>query len=100
MGYDWYDKLVHVPYGTVSINGEKLATRTGNVILLKDLFAEAIARVKEIAKEKHPDEAEKFKGILYSSPMYTYVSMREGEMRIMTVRSDKNVAVDTLIIKK
>ncbi len=58
MGYDWYDKLVHVPYGTVSINGAKLATRTGNVILLKDLFAEAIARVKEIAREKNPDEAE------------------------------------------
>ena len=58
MGYDWYDKLHHVPYGTVSINGAKLATRTGNVILLKDLFAEAIARVKEIAKEKHPDEDE------------------------------------------
>ncbi len=58
MGYDWYNELVHVPYGTVSINGAKLATRTGNVILLKDLFAEAIARVKEIAREKHPDEAE------------------------------------------
>ena len=58
MGYDWYDKLVHVPYGTVSINGAKLATRTGNVILLKDLFAEAISRVKEIAREKHPDEDE------------------------------------------
>ena len=58
MGYDWYDELVHVPYGTVSINGAKLATRTGNVILLKDLFAEAISRVAEIAKEKHPDEAE------------------------------------------
>ena len=58
MGYDWYDKLYHVPYGTVSINGAKLATRTGNVILLKDLFAEAISRVAEIAKEKHPDEAE------------------------------------------
>ena len=55
MGYDWYDKLVHVPYGTVSINGAKLATRTGNVILLKDLFAEAIARVYEIASEKNPD---------------------------------------------
>jgi arginyl-tRNA synthetase len=58
MGYDWYGKLVHVPYGTVSINGAKLATRTGNVILLKDLFAEAISRVYDIAKEKHPDEAE------------------------------------------
>ena len=58
MGYDWYDKLVHVPYGTVSINGAKLATRTGNVILLKDLFAEAISRVEEIAAEKHPDKDE------------------------------------------
>lgn len=51
-------------------------------------------------KVKYPDEAEKFKGVLYSSPMYTYISMKKGEMRIMTVRSDKNEAVDTLIIKK
>ena len=58
MGYDWFDKLVHVPYGTVSINGAKLATRTGNVILLKDLFDEAISRVYEISKEKVKDEAE------------------------------------------
>ncbi len=58
MGYDWYDELVHVPYGTVSINGSKLATRTGNVILLRDLFDEAIARVYDIAKEKHPDPDE------------------------------------------
>ena len=56
MGYEWYDRLVHVPYGTVSINGSKLATRTGNVILLKDLFAEAISRVYEISKEKNTDE--------------------------------------------
>ena len=58
MGYEWFDKLVHVPYGTVSINGAKLATRTGNVILLKDLFAEAISRVYDIAKEKNKDEEE------------------------------------------
>ncbi|MBQ8908025.1 MAG: arginine--tRNA ligase [Clostridia bacterium] len=53
MGYDFYDKLLHVPYGTVSINGEKLATRTGNVILLKDLFAQAIEKVKGVMEEKH-----------------------------------------------
>ena len=58
MGYEWFDKLVHVPYGTVSIGGAKLATRTGNVILLKDLFKEAISRVADITREKHPDEAE------------------------------------------
>ncbi len=59
MGYDWYDKLVHVPYGTVSINGAKLATRTGNVILLRDLFAESVERVREITREKNPDMSEK-----------------------------------------
>lgn len=57
MGYDWADELVHVPYGTVSINGSKLATRTGNVILLKDLFAQAIEKVKAIMAEKSPDLA-------------------------------------------
>ena len=44
---------MHVPYGTVSIGGEKLATRTGNVILLKDLFRQAIDKVKSIMKEKN-----------------------------------------------
>lgn len=55
MGYDWYNELVHIPYGTVSINGEKLATRTGNVILLKDLFAMAIEKVATIMDEKNPN---------------------------------------------
>ena len=55
MGYDWADKLVHVPYGMVSLNGEKLATRTGNVILLKDLLAMAIEKVSEIMEQKNPD---------------------------------------------
>ena len=55
MGYDWHDKLVHVPYGTVSINGAKLATRTGNVILLKDLFAQAIEKVSDIMEDKNPN---------------------------------------------
>jgi len=55
MGYQWHDQLVHVPYGTVSINGAKLATRTGNVVLLKDLFKAAIDEVAGIMEEKNPD---------------------------------------------
>ncbi|MBQ7364364.1 MAG: arginine--tRNA ligase [Clostridia bacterium] len=54
MGYDWADKLVHVPYGTISIGGEKLATRTGNVILLRDLFAAAIEKCLDVINEKNP----------------------------------------------
>ncbi len=55
MGYDWHEQLVHVPYGTVSINGAKLATRTGNVVLLKDLFRAAIDGVSAIMEEKNPN---------------------------------------------
>lgn len=55
MGLPWYDRLVHVPYGTVSINGEKLATRTGNVVLLKDLFKMATDKVLGVIAEKSPD---------------------------------------------
>ena len=53
MGYDWAKDMIHVPYGTVSINGAKLATRTGNVILLKELFAESIEKVGKIMEEKN-----------------------------------------------
>ena len=59
MGYDWHSELVHVPYGTVSINGAKLATRTGNVVLLKDLFKAAIEEVSSIMEQKNPDLANK-----------------------------------------
>ena len=55
MGYPWHDELVHVPYGTVSLNGAKLATRTGNVVLLRDLFDLAIEKVKGIMQEKNPN---------------------------------------------
>ncbi len=55
MGYDFYDKLVHVPYGTISVDGEKLATRSGNVVLIRDLIDSAVNKVKEIMEEKNPN---------------------------------------------
>ncbi|MBE6725502.1 MAG: arginine--tRNA ligase [Ruminococcaceae bacterium] len=55
MGYPWHDRLVHVPYGTVSVDGAKLATRTGNVVLLKDLFRLSVEKVTEVMNEKNPD---------------------------------------------
>ncbi|MBE6571905.1 MAG: arginine--tRNA ligase [Ruminococcaceae bacterium] len=59
MGYDWEDKLVHVPFGTVSIAGTKLSTREGNVVLLEDIFAEAISKTLEIMNEKNPNLEDK-----------------------------------------
>lgn len=55
MGYDWADGLVHVPYGTMSFGGEKLASRTGNIIYLDDLLAQAIEKAEKIIEEKNAD---------------------------------------------
>lgn len=59
MGYDWSKDLVHVPFGTVSFGGAKLATRTGNMILLEDIFAHAIEKTTQIINEKNPDLEDK-----------------------------------------
>ena len=55
MGYDWHDKLVHVPFGIVSLGGEKLATRKGKVVLLEDILSEAIKKTLRIIEEKNPN---------------------------------------------
>ena len=48
-----------MPYGKISVGGQKLATRTGNVVLLRALFNEAIRRVYEIIDAKNPALADK-----------------------------------------
>ncbi len=55
MGFDWYNDLVHIPYGYVSLAEGKLSTRDGNVIFLEDLLNEAIAKTREIMNEKNPE---------------------------------------------
>ncbi len=59
MGKKWASNLVHIPYGTMSFGGEKLASRTGNIILLNDVFDEAVAKARAIIEEKNVDNANK-----------------------------------------
>jgi arginyl-tRNA synthetase len=59
MGYEWAKDLKHVGFGMVSMGGEKIATREGNIIYLEDLFNEATKRVIEIMNEKNPDMTDK-----------------------------------------
>jgi len=54
MGYSWAKSLVHVPFGIVSLGGEKLSTRKGKVILLEEILTEAIKKTREIIEEKSP----------------------------------------------
>ena len=55
MGYDWAKNLKHVPFGTVNLGGEKLSTRKGNVVLLENIFDEAIKKTEEIIASKSGD---------------------------------------------
>lgn len=55
MGYDWANKLVHVPYGTMSLNGTKLGTRSGNVVWLKQLLNMSIDKVRDVINVKNPN---------------------------------------------
>ena len=66
MGYDWSDGLIHVPYGLVSLAGEKLSTRSGNIIYAEDILKEAIERAYNAIIEKNPslqDKAETAKKV-------------------------------------
>ena len=54
MGYEWWEDLVHIPYGLVSVQGEKLSSRTGTMVFAKDLLEEAITRALAIIEEKNP----------------------------------------------
>ena len=60
LGNEWAkDQLVHIPYGLVSLNGAKLATREGNVIYAEDILLEAISKIKKTIGEKNPNLEDK-----------------------------------------
>lgn len=59
MGYDWSEGLIHVPYGLVSLAGEKLSTRGGNIIYAEDILKEAIERAYNAIIDKNPSLADK-----------------------------------------
>ena len=60
LGNEWAkDGLVHIPYGLVSLGGEKLSSRDGNVIFAEDILLEAISKIRTIIEEKNPDLPDK-----------------------------------------
>ena len=47
--------MVHVDFGLVTKNRQKLSTRKGNIILLEPTLQEAISRAKAQIEEKNPE---------------------------------------------
>jgi arginyl-tRNA synthetase len=55
MGYDWAEKMVHVPFGMMLKDGKKMSTRKGKVVLLEEVLNESIAMARHNIEEKNPN---------------------------------------------
>ena len=54
-GFTWSERCEHVGFGLVRIGGKKSGTRSGNVVLLKEVLAEAQGKVAERLKAAETD---------------------------------------------
>lgn len=54
MGYEWEKDIHHVIFGLISIDGAKMSTRRGKVVLLQDVLDEAVERALIQINEKNP----------------------------------------------
>jgi arginyl-tRNA synthetase len=52
MGRTWAERCEHIPFGLVTIGGEKGSSKLGNVVLLKDVIAKAESRLRELLTKK------------------------------------------------
>lgn len=55
MDYDWSEDVHHIPFGLISIDGEKMSTRKGKVVLLNDVLDEAVVRASQQIEGKNPN---------------------------------------------
>ncbi|PYI56670.1 arginine--tRNA ligase [Paenibacillus flagellatus] len=54
MGYEWADRLHHVAFGRVNLEGVKFSSRKGNVVLLEELLRQSIDKTRDIIESKNP----------------------------------------------
>jgi len=54
-GFEWAERCAHVSFGLIRIGGKKTGTRTGNVVLLKEVLAEAASRSKDRIAQENPE---------------------------------------------
>ncbi|MBH9985718.1 arginine--tRNA ligase [Lactobacillus sp. M0390] len=59
MGYDWADRIHHVPFGLITQNGKKLSTRKGNVVFLDQVLGDAVDLAQKQIDQKNPNLANK-----------------------------------------
>ncbi|HEU4735317.1 MAG TPA: arginine--tRNA ligase [Kofleriaceae bacterium] len=55
MGHEWAARCEHVPYGLVTTDNQRAATRLGNVVLMRDVFMIAEGMIRERIATTNPD---------------------------------------------
>lgn len=59
LGREWSEDMVHVPFGLITLDGKKLSTRKGKIVLLEEVLKEAVDLALEQITAKNPDLADK-----------------------------------------
>ncbi|MDR3190269.1 MAG: arginine--tRNA ligase [Lactobacillaceae bacterium] len=54
MDYDWADDVEHIPFGLITVDGKKLSTRSGRIVLLKDVLNDSVALAQSQIDAKNP----------------------------------------------
>ena len=55
MGYEWSNDIEHIPFGMITVDGKKLSTRSGRIVLLKDVLTDSVKLATAQIDEKNPD---------------------------------------------
>ena len=55
LGREWSDDMVHVPFGLITLDGKKLSTRKGKIVLLEEVLNEAVDLALQQIAAKNPD---------------------------------------------
>lgn len=55
-GYDWYDEIVHVAFGMVSLEDGTLSTRKGKVVYLEDVLNKSVEKVRNILDSREEEK--------------------------------------------
>ncbi|KRN94710.1 arginyl-trna synthetase [Furfurilactobacillus siliginis] len=59
MGFEWAKDIHHIPFGLITLNGQKLSTRSGRVVLLEDVLSDSTKLAMQQIEEKNPSLANK-----------------------------------------
>lgn len=93
----WNIDLVHIPFGLMGLKEGHFSTRKGNVIKLKELIDEAVARARAVVEEKNPELSEEEKDIIAEAVgigAVKYADLSQNRLSNVTFDWDKMLSFE------